>query len=558
MTKYIFIFGGVFSGVGKGTGVASIAKILKEHGFKVTAIKIDPYINCDAGTLRPTEHGEVWVTEDGGETDQDLGIYERFLNTPLPKKNNITTGQIYKALIEKERSGKFLGKTVQFIPHVIEEVKSRIKEAAEGFDIAVVEVGGTVGDYENIPFLLAAKSIERELGKENVLYVLVSYFPIPLNIKEPKTKPTQHAIKALLEHGIFPDFVLCRSYEPIDEVRKKKIEQFLNIPSERIISAPDVLNIYEIPLNFEKENLGKKLLSSLGLLSRKVPDFSFWEKLVKSMENSEEEVNVAIVGKYLEIGAYQLEDSYISIKESLNHAGAHLQIKPKIFWIDSKNLEKSEESVSQLRHYHGVIIPGGFGSSGVEGKIKAIQYVRENKIPFLGLCFGLQLAVVEFARNVCNLNAHTTEIDPGTEHPVITLLPSQQEILQQNNYGASMRLGSYAAKIKEGTLIYELYKKLNRLVGDEVIERHRHRYEVNPAYHKILQEKGLIFSGIHMLKEGIELVEFIELPREVHPFFVATQAHPEFTSTLENPNPLFYGFLEACRERKRSLKSSLV
>ncbi|MEM2018055.1 MAG: CTP synthase [Candidatus Pacearchaeota archaeon] len=550
MTKYIFVMGGVLSGVGKGTAAASIGRILKEYGFNVTAIKIDPYINYDAGTLRPTEHGEVWVTEDGGEIDQDLGIYERFLNMSLSKRNNITTGQVYKALIDKERAGFFLGKTVQFIPHVVDEVKSRIVEVSQNYEIAIVEIGGTVGDYENIPFLLAAKALEREVGKKNVVYVLVSYLPVPFNIKEPKTKPTQHAIQALLSHGIFPDFVLCRSHESLDDVRKKKIEQFLNIKSEKIISAPDVLNIYTIPINFEKEELGKKILKELGLKQKKEADWSRWQELLENLEKAEKEVKVAIIGKYLDIGSYQLEDSYISIRESLNHAGAHLKVKPKIFWFDSKDFEKSDENIVQLKHYDGIIIPGGFGSSGVEGKIKAIKFARENKIPFLGLCFGLQLAVIEFARNVCCLhNANTTEIDPNTEHAVIDLLPWQKELLEKGIYGSSMRLGAYPAKIKPGTIVYELYSRFDKLKREQdnfyVFERHRHRYEVNPKYHKILQEKGLIFSGIYC-KDDTELVEFIELPRELHPFFVATQAHPEFKSTFESPSPLFYGFLEAC------------
>ncbi|MCS7134580.1 MAG: CTP synthase [Candidatus Pacearchaeota archaeon] len=555
MTKYIFVVGGVLSGVGKGTSVAAIAKILKEYGFNVTAIKIDPYINYDAGTLRPTEHGEVWVTENGGETDQDLGIYERFLGENIPKSNNITTGQIYKSLIEKERAGFFLGKTVQFIPHVIEEIKSRIVEVSNSFEIAVIEIGGTVGDYENIPFLLAAKALERELGGKNVIYVLVSYLPVPLNIKEPKTKPTQHSIRMLLEHGIFPDFVLCRSHEALDEVRKKKIEQFLNIPKEKIISAPDVLNIYSIPLNFEKEGLGKKILEELQLEPKQQPNWSLWKNLVENMENAKEEVNVAIVGKYLDIGGYQLQDSYVSVRESILHASAHLKVKPNIFWIDSKNLEK-RESVSQLSHYHGIIIPGGFGIAGTKGKINAIEYARKNKIPFLGLCFGLQLAVVEFARNVCGLEADSTEIDPNTKHPVIDLLPYQKELLEKNQYGATMRLGSYPAKIKENTIVFELYDFFGKLKKEGnffyVTERHRHRYEVNPLYHNILKENGLVFSGIHVRADGTELIEFIELPREEHPFFVATQAHPEFKSTFENPAPLFYGFLKACIDYKNS------
>ncbi|MEM4703352.1 MAG: CTP synthase [Candidatus Pacearchaeota archaeon] len=559
MTKYIFVIGGVLSGIGKGVTVASIAKILKEYGFNVTAIKIDPYINYDAGTLRPTEHGEVWVTEDGGEIDQDLGTYERFLNMCLPKQNNITTGQIYKSLIEKERQGFFLGETVQFIPHVIDEIKKRIVEISNDYEATVVEVGGTVGDYENIPFLLAAKALEREFGKDSVVYVLVSYLPVPFNIKEAKTKPTQHAMKMLWEHGIFPDFVLCRSHEPLDDIRKKKIENFLNIKSERVISAPDVLNVYRVPLNLEKEKLGEKLLKELNLTPKKEPSWGRWNELLENIEKPSQEISVAIIGKYLDIGSYTLEDSYISIRESLLHAGSHLKLMPKIFWLDSKSFEKDEAMLEKLKYYNGLIIPGGFGVSGVEGKIKAIKFARENKIPFLGLCLGLQLAVVEFARNVCKLNAHSTEIDPETENPVIDLMEPQKELMKNNVYGASMRLGACSARIKKDTIVYELYNLFNRLHNEKessfVVERHRHRYEVNPKYVRVLNDAGLIISGLHTCGDGTELVEFIELPKDVHPFFVATQAHPEFKSTFEKPAPLFYGFLKACMNSRATLAS---
>ncbi len=563
MVKYIFVIGGVISGVGKGVAAASIGKILQQYGFDVTAIKIDPYINCDAGTLRPTEHGEVWVTEDGGETDQDLGNYERFLNINIPKKNNITTGQIYQKLIEKERNGTFLGQTVQFIPHVIEEIKSRIIDSAKDHEIALVEIGGTVGDYENIPFLLAAKQLERDLGRGNVSYILVSYLPVPMNIKEAKTKPTQHSIRMLYEHGIFPDFILCRAIEPLDDVRKNKIASYINLDKEQIISAPDILSLYQIPINFEKEELGKKILKKLNLETKKIPDWTKWQELLKNLTSPKNNVNIAIVGKYLDIGNYKLEDSYISIKESLQHAGAHLGTKANIFWIDSKDFENEPEKVSMLKDFDGVIIPGGFGSSGVEGKINTIKFCRENKIPYLGLCYGLHLAVIEFARNICNLkNADTTEIN-STDCAVIDLLPWQKTILEKNQYGATMRLGSYAAKLDENSLIYGLYEKfkqnketINPVIGKtplpHVFERHRHRYEVNPAFHEILQENGLIFSGYHLLEEGAKLIEFIELPREKHPFFVATQAHPEFKSSFENPSPLFAGFLLASLNRKES------
>ena len=535
MTKYIFVVGGVISGVGKGVATASIGKIFQEYGFSVTAVKIDPYINCDAGTLRPTEHGEVWVTEDGGEIDQDLGNYERFLGVPLGKKNSITTGQIYKSLIEKERRGDFLGETVQFIPHVPEEIKQRIKFAGEGYDIVMVEIGGTVGDYENLPFLFAAKNLENELGKENVCYILVTYMPIPSHIDEMKTKPTQLSVKLLREQGIQPDFILCRGKRALDEPRKKKIELYANVKSDHIISMPDVIGegtantIYVVPLDLEKERLGEKLLGELKTQKRKEADWTEWKdavgKLISPLKNAE----IAIVGKYLDIGDYQLKDSYLSVSESLKHAGAKNNSKINITWVDAKDVERGTIDLSR---FHGILVPGGFGSSGVEGKIKAIQFARENNIPYLGLCFGLQLAVVEFARNVCHLNAHSTEINPAVENKVIDIMPEQKMIKDK---GATMRLGGYRALIKEGTKVHELYN------SNEVIERHRHRYEVNPDYHKCLQENGMMLSGVS--PDG-RLVEFIELPE--NKFFVATQAHPEFKSSLTKPAPLFDGFVKAC------------
>jgi len=538
MTKYIVVIGGVISGVGKGVATASIGKIMQEYGFSVTAIKIDPYINCDAGTLRPTEHGEVWVTDDGGEIDQDLGNYERFLGIPIPKKNNITTGQIYKSLIEKERRGDFLGETVQFIPHVPNEIKRRIKEASAEFDIALIEVGGTVGDYENLAFLFALKSLETEIGKENIIYSLVTYLPIPSHLEEMKTKPTQTSVRLLRESGISPDFILCRGKRLLDNVRKKKIEMYANIPSSHIISMPDVVGagtpntIYVIPLDLERENMGMKILKMFNLEKKKEPDWTEWENNVIKIISPENYTKIAIVGKYLDIGDFQLEDSYISIKEALKHAGACNNAKIEICWIDSKQFEKNPESIKRLKEFDGIIIPGGFGAGGVEGKISAIKFCRENNIPFLGLCYGLQLAVIEFARNVCGLkDAHTTEI-LETENPVIDILPEQKNIHEK---GGTMRLGAYKAILKQGSRVYEIYN------SSEIWERHRHRYEINPNYHNILQASGLVFSGI---SPNGRLVEFIELPEKK--FFIATQAHPEFKSSLMNPAPLFKNFVGAC------------
>ena len=540
MTKYIVVTGGVISGVGKGVATASLGKILKEYGFSVSAIKIDPYINCDAGTMRPTEHGEVWVTEDGGEIDQDLGNYERFLEQVIPKKNNITTGQIYKSLIEKERRGEFLGETVQFIPHVPNEIKRRIKEASNNYDVVLIEVGGTIGDYENIPFLFAMKSLENELGKENVCYILVTYLPIPSHIDEMKTKPTQLAIKLLREEGIQPDFILCRGRKELDEPRKKKIEQYSNIKKENIISMPDVIGentpntLYVIPLNLEKEHLGEKIMERLNLKYKKIPDWTDWKNAVNSLINPSNEISIGIVGKYLSTGDYQLVDSYISINESLKHSSAKNNAKINIKWINAQDLEKSENIKEILNKVQGIIIPGGFGSSGVEGKINAIKHCRENNVPFLGLCYGLKLEVIEYERNVCELKeANTTEVNQDTIHPVIDIMPEQKDI---NNKGGTMRLGAYKAILQDKSKVKELYG--NR---DEVSERHRHRYEVNPIYHPILKDKGMVLSGMSPDKR---LVEFIELPNLK--FFIATQSHPEFKSSLLNPAPLFDGFVKAC------------
>lgn len=577
-TKYIIVAGGVISGVGKGVATASIGKILKEYGFRTTAIKIDPYINVDAGTLRPTEHGEVWVTDDGGEIDQDLGNYERFLGETISKINNITTGQIYDSVIKQEREGKFLGKTVQFIPHIPNEILERIKVASSNYDFALVEIGGTIGDYENIPFLFAAKSLERQIGKENVVYILITYLPIPSHINEMKTKPTQQAIKSLSEHGIFPDIILCRAKEPLDDVRKKKIEVYANIQREFIISAPDIPTLYKIPLNFEKEKLGKKILKKFGIKKRKKACFKHWEELVENIEHPCKSVKVAMVGKYLDIGDYSLHDVYISIKEALIHAGANLGVDVETEWINSKTLEKNEHNINKLSSYDGIIIPGGFGETGIEGKIAAIKFAREQRIPLLGLCLGLQLAVIEFARNVCSLaGANSTEFNASTRYPVIDVLPTQKKLLENEQIGGTMRLGVYAALLKENSLTLSLYKKSERIDKDKeslkemlgrkneryrigrtpigkntVLERHRHRYEVSPEFVHFLEDSGLKITGFHKRLDDINLIEFIEI--EDHPFFIATQSHPEFKSFLEDPAPLFLGTIEACLKRKKKKK----
>ncbi|KHO48494.1 MAG: CTP synthase [archaeon GW2011_AR5] len=570
--KVIVVVGGVISGVGKGIVTASIGKILQQYGFTTTAVKIDPYINVDAGTLRPTEHGEVWVTDDGGEIDQDLGNYERFLGYDIPKRNNMTTGQIYKELIDKERRGEFLGQTVEVIPEVPNEIKRRIREASKKpdgseYDFVLVEVGGTIGDYQNMPYLFATKSLEIEMGWENVAHVLVTYLPVPDNIGEMKTKPTQQAIHMLNETGIFPDFVLCRAIKPLDEPRKRKIQQNANVDADNIISAPDIKTIYRVPLNLERDDLGKKILHRMKMQPKKTPDWTKWKNLVEKIESPAREIKVAMVGKYVDIGDFSLTDSYISVNEALKHAGAHNNASVKIEWIDSKQFEKDSSSLEKLSGYSGIIVPGGFGSSGIEGKISAIKYARENKIPFLGLCYGLQLAVVEYARHVCKLqDANSTEVNPQTKNPVIDIIITQKEILEKGQYGGTMRLGAYAAVLRENTKVLELYKRTGRMEKDRakmsslkdfqkgvlhgsnlVLERHRHRFEVNPRFVEQIETAGFVFSGHHERLDGTMLMEFGELPG--HPFFVGTQAHPEFKSSLEDPSPLFFGFIEACARR---------
>lgn len=535
-TNYIFVTGGVISGIGKGITAASIGKILQARGYCVTAVKIDPYLNWDAGTLRPTEHGEVWVTEDAGEIDQDLGHYERFLDINIPKKNNITTGQIYGTVIERERRGEYLGKTVEVIPHITDEVKRRIRAAAEEAqaDFTIVEIGGTVGEYQSEIYYMAARLMKAE--GEKVVFIHVAYLPVPKHLGEMKTKPVQQSVERLGELGIQPDFIICRAEGFIDDVRKEKISIFCNVPKDHIISNPDLENVYELPLIFEEQNLGSKILEKFGMEQRK-PELSDWKSFVNALNNATKKVKIGIVGKYFEIGEYRLPDAYISVIEAVKHACAANFLKPAFKFIDSMDFEEDSEKLSILNELDGVIIPGGFGTKGIEGKIAAIKYIREKKIPFLGLCLGLQLAVVEYARNIIGLEkANSTEFDPDTPNPVIDILPEQKEILRESRYGASMRLGAYPAVLKPGTLVYRLYGN-----APVVYERHRHRYEVNPKYHETLQEHGMVFSGVS--PDG-RLVEFIEL--KDHPFFVATQAHPEFKSRPLKPAPLFKGFVEAC------------
>lgn len=530
MPRFVFVVGGVLSGLGKGVVTASIGNLLKACGYKVTAIKIDPYVNVDAGTMRPTEHGEIFVTDDGGEIDQDLGTYERFLNQNLSKDNNITTGKVFLRVIQKERALEYNGKNVQIIPDVSDEVKKMILEVSKNYDIALVEVGGTTGDIENLVFLHAIRELSLQYPS---VTIMVSYLPFLKNVGELKTKPTQHAVARLRETGLFPDFIVARSETGLDEPRKKKLARHCFVKEENIIDDPDVDSVYKVPLIFEKQKLHEKILRNLGLKVRK-PKNEKWKEFVKRLGKGKK-VKIALIGKYVSYGNAEHKDVYISVIEAVKHASAKVNANPEIVQIDSQLIEKNGAKV--LKKFDGVIVPGGFGKTGIEGKIKAIEFTRKNNLPFLGLCLGMQLAVVEFARNVCGMkNANSTEFDSKTPYPVIDILPEQKELLKKKRYGATMRLGAWKAKLKKGSRVWKIYGRKS-----VVSERHRHRYEVNPKYVKTLEKHGLIFSGKSI--EG-NLMEFLELPN--HVFFVATQAHPEFKSKPLSPHPLFVEFVKSC------------
>ena len=535
MAKYIFICGGVMSGIGKGIATASIGRILKSRGFRVTAVKIDPYLNVDAGTMNPIEHGEVFVTADGMETDQDVGNYERFLDEDIPRENYMTSGGVYQTVIERERRHEYGGKCVQPVPHIPYEVIERLDKASRKAraDFTLVEVGGTVGEYENILFLEAARMLRLARPKE-VLFVLISYLPIPEMIGEMKTKPTQHAVRAMNATGIQPDFIIGRSRVPLDEPRKKKLAVLCNVHEKDIISAPDTRMIYEVPVNFEKENLGDRLIEKFGMRPKK-RDMAKWRNMVARVRRIKKTVRIGVVGKYFHTGDFVLADSYISVIEAIKHAAWFHGANPEIEWLDAEKYEKNPRTLQELKKYSGIIVPGGFGARGVEGKIKAIEFCRRNKVPYLGLCYGLQLAVVEFARHVAGIkDAHTTEINPKTRNPVIDVLPEQLINIKERRMGGSMRLGEYRCFIKPGTKAAKVYG------AKEVLERHRHRYEVNNDYREILEKKGLVFSGINPERN---LVEIIELPR--HPFFMGSQFHPELISRPNRPHPLFKAFIKA-------------
>ncbi len=531
--KYVIVTGGVLSGLGKGITTSSIGRLLKSHGYTVTAIKIDPYLNCDAGTMNPFQHGEVFVLSDGGEVDLDLGNYERFLDVNLSRDNNITTGRVYKSVIEKERHGDYLGKTVQIIPHITDEIREWIKRVAHqsGAQICLVEVGGTVGDIESMPFLEAVRQLHQEVGNKNLIFIHTTLVPVMGVVGEQKTKPTQHSVKELRSIGIDPDIIVGRGEEPLNKQTKEKIALFCDVPVEGVISAPDAKNIYWVPLILDDQGMTDLLLNKFQLAKRK--DLKEWKKFVHKIDNLKHKVTIGMVGKYT-----YLEDSYISILEAFRHAGAATNTEVNVEWIDAEKIE--DGTSEQLKKLNGLLVPGGFGTRGAEGKICAINYARRNNIPFLGICFGFQLAVVEYGKNVLGLEGHSTEINPSTEHPLIYILPEQDGI---ENMGGTMRLGEQTIKIKVNTIAHGLYGK------NTISERHRHRYEVNPGYIEKFEKNGLIFSGRSPDKIRMEICE---LP--THPYFIASQFHPEFKSHPLSPAPLFCGLVKASLEHKNRFR----
>ena len=543
-TKYIFISGGVISGIGKGITTASLSAILQAKGFKVSPVKIDMYLNVDAGTIRPQEHGEVFVTDDGIETDQDLGHYERFLDISLNRANYITTGQVYYEVIKKERAFEYDGEDVEAIPHITDEIIRRVKEAgkARDADFVLVELGGTVGEYQNMLFFEASRIMELK-NPGNTLHIHVAYLPIPDHLGEMKSKPVQQSVRTLNSLGIQPNIIVGRSELPLDKRRKERLALFCNVAGEDVISNPDVNTIYKVPLVLDRQNIGDRVLDKFELKSRK-QDLNDWQNLVSNIENANRELKIAVVGKYFSTGDFQLEDVYVSVIEAIKHASWEERARPKLFWIDSDEFEKGKSVEQILKSMDGIVVPGGFGGRGIEGIIKAIEYARRSKKPYLGLCYGMQLATVEFARNVADLpHAHTTEINPDTPHPVIHVMAEQEKLLIGREYGGTMRLGSFPCKLVKGTVSQKSYGLF------EIHERHRHRYEFNNKYREKLVKSGLVISGT---SPNDKLVEMIELAD--HPFFVGTQFHPEFKSRPLRAHPLYRAFVNACLKSGRNYK----
>jgi CTP synthase len=567
--KYIFVIGGVMSGVGKGIATSSIGTLLSAKGFKVNLAKVDPYLNVDAGTMNPTEHGEVFVLNSGLETDQDMGNYERFLGRDLTSDDYITSGMVYKTVIERERALQYGGKCVEAVPHIRDEIVNRFEHSAKASksDISIIEVGGTVGDYQNVMFIEAARVLKIR-HPNDVVFIMVSYLPIPGTLGEMKTRPTQHAVNHLASYGVTTDIIIARAAIPLDNRRKEKIATACNIPAKRVISAPDVKSIYDVPVNFRHDHLGEIILETLNLPAHKTDDsFMAWMKMARGIKNhTRHTVNIAIVGKYFNTGDFILSDAYISVLEAIKFSAYAVGVKPIIHTVNARDFEgnaKTATVFASLDKMDGIIVPGGFGESGIEGKLAVIRYARENNIPYFGLCYGMQLMTIEYARNVLGLKgAHTAEIDPKSPHMVIDIMPDQKKKIAEGNYGGSMRLGRYPAKLSKGTIANEAYGR------PTIYERHRHRYEVNPKYIKKLEDGGLVFSG--KSPDGT-LMEIAELPRtrttagatagtnsaansgakNTHPFFLGTQFHPEFLARPLSPHPLFTEFMKCAKERSK-------
>lgn len=538
------------SGVGKGIASSSIALLLQARGLTVTSLKIDPYINVDAGTMNPTEHGEVFVLQNGLETDQDMGNYERYLGKDIPGINYMTTGSVYQDVIKKERNLEYGGKNVEVVPHIPEEVIRRIKKAAEvaDADVTTIEIGGTVGEYQNILFLEAVRMMKMEMP-ENIAVVMVSYLPVPSSIGEMKTKPTQTAARILNSAGVFADFILARAPVQIDKKRKEKIARFCNVKVEHVISAPDVQSVYDVPLNFEKDNLSLLICKQLGITVTKPSNLTAWKNFVARSKNGRDAVKIAVVGKYFSSGDFILSDVYISVLEAIKYSAYALHLTPEIHYVSASSFENNPNSLKKLNDFDGILIPGGFGATGIPGLLAVIKYAREKKIPYFGICYGMQLLVIEFARSVLKYkDAHTAEIDPSSKHIVVDVMPDQKEKIARGEMGGSMRLGEYPAVLKKGSLVARAYGFANKSPKLEISERHRHRYEVSPAFIDTLTQKGLVFSGTS--PDGT-LMEIAELPTDVHPFFVGTQFHPEFHARPLSPHPLFTAFIKASYEHKK-------
>ncbi|OGE73858.1 MAG: CTP synthase [Candidatus Doudnabacteria bacterium RIFCSPHIGHO2_02_FULL_42_25] len=536
-TKYIFVSGGVISGLGKGITAASIAAILKGKGYTISPVKVDMYLNQDAGTIRPQEHGEVFVADDGIETDQDLGHYERFLNTNLSKVNYMTTGQVYGEVLRKERAFEYDGEDVEAIPHVTDEIIRRFKQAGKNADIVIIELGGTVGEYQNAIFFEASRIMKLRAPKD-VIQVHVAYLPIPGNLGEMKSKPVQQSVRLLNAMGIEPDFIVARAEHYVDDRRKERIALFCNVKKEDVISNPDLNSIYEVPLVLQQQKFGEKILNKFNLPTGR-KNLEQWRKLVRTMKTVKKEVHIGVVGKYFGTGNYHLSDVYVSIIEALKAASWYNKVKPVLHWIDSEKIEK--EGTAILHKMDGIVITPGFGKRGIEGMISAINYARTKKVPYLGLCYGMQMATIEFARNVLRLkNAHTVEVDDGTPHPVINIMPDQEKKLLKRDYGASMRLGAWVCVLKPGSKAEKAYGTRR------IMERHRHRYEFNNKYRKQFEAKGFVFSGTSPDGHLVEIIEIAD-----HPFFVGVQFHPEFKSRPLAPGPLFRDFVKASIKNKK-------